>query len=174
MFLILVFFFPCENKCSWNKQNRKAICSPDHVSQCQDDKYFSVPRLNFFFFFFRNSLLKQISSENYFNVAEVCLLTIQKENTCFILAVLSFPGFIHKGDRSATGKEIQNTFLSFWRLFCTYRKQHVGFSLVVQTTGSRIRLPGFQYQIYHSLISCEALEVISSCLSFFTCRVGIL
>lgn len=41
-----------------------------------------------------------------------------------------------------------------------------------QSTGSRIRLPGSQCQTYHSFISCVALEVISSCLSFFTCKVG--
>lgn len=113
MFLILFFFFLAKISVLEINKIEKQFAPPDDVSQ------YSVRMTSTFMylvkiFFYSNSLLEQINSENYFNVAEVCPLALQKENTCFIIALLSFSGFVHKGDRSTTRKEIQNTFLSFW------------------------------------------------------------
>lgn len=117
----------------------------------------------------------------------------KKENICIFRAVLSFPGFVHKGDRSTIRKEnhlgdssmcmcvhtsihIQCVCLLCLLCVCVYMDiiQFVRFSVMAQSTGSRIKSPVFLCQMCHSFISCVALEVTAPCLSFFTCKVGII
>lgn len=107
MFLILLFFLAKINVLEINKIE-KQFAPPDYVSQYSvrmTSAFRHLVKIFFFFFFDSNSLLKQINSENYFNVAEVCPLAIQKQNTCLFLAVLSFVDFVHKGNRSTTGEK---------------------------------------------------------------------